>query len=416
MNATAPYRRARLCSYLGMFIQAIVINLIPLLFIPLREQFGLTFEQVGRLILINFTTQLLVDLACCALNDTAKVKPLLVLANLLAALGLILFALSAWWWPHPYAGFVFATVIFSAGCGLLEVLLSPVVNAIPSENKSAEMALLHAYYPIGKVAVILVTASALALGGIEHWPWIMLAWALVPIANTFGFSRVTLPPFVREENRQRLRDLCRAPDFWLLIAAMIFAGGVEVTLAQWSSAYAQVGLGYGKFTADMLGFGFFGAGMILGRLWFGLRGQRHNLVPLLLISGSLSAIACLVMALSPSPAVALAACASTGLLVSMLWPGTISLTAERFPQAGTSMFAFLAAAGDGGCALFPWIMGYVADHVRVGSSLAALLPSNLTSEQTGLHAGILLTTFCPLLFLLMIALTRRNRSSGASLQ
>lgn len=405
----------RLCCYLGMFVQALVINLIPLLFIPLRQEFGLSFEQVGRLILINFFTQLLVDLACCGLTDRAPIKPLLVLANLLAGIGLWIFAGAAWLLTTPYSGLIVGTIVFSAGCGLLEVLLSPVINALPSEQKSADMAFLHAFYPMGKVAVISLTALAFTLCGTRHWPWIMLAWSLFPFINTLAFTRVTLPPFIREEHRQRLRDLCRRPAYWLILIAMVLAGATELTLAQWSSAYVQAGLGYSKFIADMLGFGLFGVGMIVGRLWFGWRGHQDHLHATLLLSATFSALACLIMALCPIGWIALTACAASGLFISMLWPGTVSLAADRFPRAGTSMFALLAAAGDAGAAIVPWGFGWIADRATgLFPALIHFLPAGLNTEQLGLRTGLLLATLSPLLLLLIVAAEKRTGGINAS--
>ena len=199
------------CCHLGMFIQAMVINLAPLLFIPLKNDLGLSFEQLGRLILINFLTQMSVDLACTFLADRVSTKLLIVLANVCAALGLIWFALGSLSTQHPYAHLMAGTVVFSIGCGLLEVLLSPIINAVPSGRKAGSMALLHAFYPIGKVVVIVLTGLALYRVGVQHWRGLMLLWAVVPVLNTLGFLLVRLPPLAEEGRRQRLRDLVGIP-------------------------------------------------------------------------------------------------------------------------------------------------------------------------------------------------------------
>jgi fucose permease len=261
------------CCYLGMFVQAMAINLAPLLFIPLKVQLGLSFEQVGRLILVNFLTQMAADLACTVLADRVSSKVLTVLANGAAALGLVWFALGSASPDHAYGHLVAGTVIFSVGCGLLEVLLSPIINAVPSERKAGDMALLHACYPIGKVAVILITGSTLYLVGAEHWRGIMLAWALVPVLNSAGFLLVRLPPLAEPGRRQRLRELVGIPSYGIAVIALGFAGATEVTLAQWTSAFAERGLGFSKVVADVVGFGLFGLGMIAGRLWFGFKAK-----------------------------------------------------------------------------------------------------------------------------------------------
>lgn len=397
------------CCYLGMFIQALVINLTPLLFIPLKEELGLSYEQVGRLVLVNFLTQMGVDLICCALADRMNPKPLTVAANVLSAAGLWLFALSPGLFASPYRGLLLGTVVFSVGCGLLEVLLSPIVNAVPSQRKSADMALLHAFYPIGKVVVIVVTALALHALGTHRWRWVMLAWTAIPLLNTLGFAIVRLPPLAEESRRQTLRGLMRRPAFLALVAAMVLAGASEVALAQWTSAFAERGLGCSKLTADLLGFTLFGAGMVAGRLWFGLRGETARLGPLMVAGALLSAAMYLVIGLSPWPAVSLAACAPAGLFVCMLWPGTLSLSAARFPLAGGSMFAMLAAGGDLGAALMPWGVGAVADRAAAAPWLQRVLGESLSPDQVGLRAGLLAGTFSPLLIAVLLRRLTRER-------
>ncbi len=391
------------CCYLGMFIQALVINLTPILFIPLKEQLGLTFEQVGRLVLINFLTQMLVDLVCCAVADRVNPKPLTVAANLLSAVGLWLFALAPAWFVNPYDGLVLGTVVFSIGCGLLEVMLSPIVNAVPSQRKSGDMAVLHAFYPIGKVAVIVVTALALRMLGQGHWRWIMLAWSIFPLLNTLGFSLLRLPPFAGESNRVTLRQLLTKPHYWGLTLALLLAGATELTLAQWTSAYAEIGLGCSKLTADLIGFTLFGVGMVIGRLWFGIKGETLNLNRMMMLGALLSAAMYLLISLAPWPLLALLVFAPAGLFISMLWPGTLSLSAARFPLAGASMFAFLSAAGDSGAALMPWGVGLIADRAHgLPGWLVRLFGQNLSPGQLGLRAGLLVAAICPLLLSLLL--------------
>ena len=291
----------------------------------------------------------------------------------------------------PYAGLVVGTVLFSTGCGLLEVLLSPLIHAVPSERKSADMALLHAFYPIGKVVVIVVSGVALWAGGSAWWPWITILWALVPLANTFAFAFLRLPPLGVGDQSHSLRKLATGRTLYLLLAAMMLAGAVELTLAQWASAYVQTGLGYPKLVADLVGFGLFGVGMIVGRLWFGLREGHIDLPRLLAVSCWCSIAVCGVLALSPWPWVALIACVLAGGAVSMLWPGVLSMSAARFPLAGAGLFALLAAAGDGGAGLMPWLAGMVAD-----------------AAQGGLRTAFLVLALCPAAFLVVLWALRRD--------
>jgi fucose permease len=398
------------CCYLGMFIQAMVINIMPLLFIPLREQFGLSFEQIGRLVLVNFATQMVVDLVCTALADRVHPRPLIIAANALSAIGLWVFAFSPFVLSHPYSGLMAGTVIFSVGCGLLEVLLSPLINAIPSENKSASMAALHAYYPIGNVAVIVVTGAALYILGLHAWPWIMALWSVVPVLNTVAFAIVALPPLADPARRQTLRSIVLGRPIYLLLATMVLAGAIEMTIAQWTSAYVETALGYSKVVADLVGFLLFGIGMVIGRLWFVWKGTHANLSRVMWISAVLSGVTCLAMALLPSPLLALLSTGLSGIFVSMLWPGTISLTAARFPLAGASVFALLSAAGDGGGAIMPWLVGLIADHVAGAPPawIVFLFGSGLDSQALGLKAAYLFAALWPFLIVpLVLALRER---------
>lgn len=412
MEDVARFRKVAWCCYLGMFIQALVINATPLLFVPLREEFGLTFEQIGRLILLNFLTQMGVDLVCTALADRVRLRPLIAAANALSAVGLWLFALSPFVLSKPYAGLLFGTVVFSVGCGLLEVLLSPLINVLPGENKSRAMAMLHAFYPLGKVAVIVVTGLLLYLLGSASWPWIMLAWSILPVANAFAFLQLELPPLADPDHRHTLRSmLFNATIYWLL-AGMALAGATEVTIAQWTSVYVETALGFSKVVADLVGFFLFGVGMIIGRLWFGFKGSHGNLAQVIWMSAVLSALSCVLMAVLPSPVLALAATGFSGVFVSMLWPGTISLSAARYPLAGASLFAILAAAGDAGAAFMPWLVGVIADHSSfLGRTwIGGILGPELNPQAFGLKTAFLVTAICPFLMIpVVFAATRYSR-------
>lgn len=401
------------CCHLGMFIQAMVINLAPLLFIPLKDELGLTFEQLGRLILVNFFTQMMVDLLCTGLADRMSARLLTAAANVFAAVGLVWFAAGSLSSTHAYAHLMTGNILFSIGCGLLEVLLSPIINAVPSDRKAGSMALLHAFYPIGKVAVIVITGLALYRVGVAHWRALMMLWAIVPLLNTVGFLLVKLPPLADPGRRQRLRDLVGVPAYLLTVGAMIFAGATEVTLAQWTSAYAERALGFSKVVADLVGFGLFGAGMVAGRVWFGLKGEGEHLRGWMRLGCAGSVVSCLVISLSPWPSLALGAGLFAGFFVSMLWPGVLSLAAGLFPLAGASMFALLAAGGDFGCGLMPWLMGVMADR-------ASLLPAHwmqlfgqtLAPEQFGLRLGILATSLCPLALAFVLARFHRENAGN----
>ncbi|MDF1521327.1 MAG: MFS transporter [Trueperaceae bacterium] len=398
-------------SYTAMFVQAMVVNLTPLLFVTLSRQFDLSFEQVGRLVLVNFATQMLTDVVSAGVVDRVSAKLLAVLANAFAAVGLWVFALAPFRLGDPYLGLLLGTVVFSVGCGLLEVIISPIVERTPPvavggrERKAAGMALLHAFYPIGKVAVTVVTGLAFLLVGVERWPTLMLAWSVVPALNTLAFVGLRLPPMFEVGTRTRVRDLLRRRASWWALVAILLAGATEVSLAQWASAFVERGLGTTKLTADLLGLGAFGVGMIVGRLWFGFRGEEADLVPLLRRGALAAAGAALAMAFAPGVWVSLAATAFAGLAVSLLWPGVVSLTASRFPLAGASLFALLAVGGDAGAGVMPWLVGVAADQVRWAP---AWLVGAATPEQVGLRVGVALAAVPAVAMAVVVGRLRRG--------
>ena len=398
---TAPLRPTAIlrACYTSMFVQAMVVNLTPLLFVTLQGEFGLSFEQVGRLVAINFGTQLLVDLLSTGVVDRLSARALAASANALGAIGLWLFATAPYHLNDPYLGLALGTVVFSIGCGLLEVIVSPIVERTPSsEPKAAGMAFLHAFYPIGKVVVTIVTGLAFLQFGTERWPTLLLIWSVVPAVNTLAFLGLRLPALHEAGRRTRVRDLLRHRATYVSLLAIFLAGAAEVGLAQWASAYAERGLGVGKATADLFGLGSFGAGMVIGRVWFGYKGVEARL-PGFMRGGSLLAGAmALVMATQTNPVFALAATGVAGFAVALLWPGVVSLTAARFPQAGASLFALLAAAGDAGAGAMPWAMGIAVD--AVGRAAA--------SEAVGLRAAVA-TAAIPALLLAALLTSRRPR-------
>jgi fucose permease len=231
----------------------------------------------------------------------------------------------------------------------------------------------------------------------------MLLWSLIPFINTICFFMVDLPPFSEEGQRQTLRELVHIPEYLVAVVALGFAGASEVTLAQWTSAFVEEGLGCQKIVADLLGFGLFGVGMIIGRLWFGFKGETVNLYRLMIPGALLSAAMGLILSVSSSPVLSLVTCALAGLFVCLLWPGIVTLSAARFPLAGASMFAFLAASGDSGAGLMPWGLGVIADRVtHVPAWLVPIYGEEMTPEQLGLRVGLLATTLCPLVMTLLL--------------
>lgn len=396
---TISYKSTILACYIGNFVQAILINLTPILFIPLREQFGFSYEQLGLLILINFTTQVLVDLIFSGLVDKYGFRRFIVAAHGFAAAGLLLFAFAPRLFPAtPYAGFALATVIFSCGGGLLELLLSPIVNAIPTDEKAVAMAVLHSFYAWGQVTVVLLTTVLLFVLGRTQWQWIAIGWTLLPLINLVLFRIVPLAPPIPEEQRMGLGALVRTRYFIVAVLAILFGGAAEQAMAQWSSAFAERALSLPKVVGDVAGVALFATMLGVGRVLYSIFGPRVNINRVMMAGAIMAAICYVVAALSPVHVVALLACVLCGLATSLLWPGALVLAADRFPLAGAGMFAIMAAGGDVGASVGPWLVGLVTDHVPNLPGMAALISATgLQSEQFGLRGGLLVGTAFPLI-------------------
>jgi fucose permease len=390
------FEHTRRACYLGYATQAVVNNLAPLLFIVFQTRYEVPTEMLGRLVLLNFGTQLLTDAVAVRFADRLGYRIPLLLAHVLAATGLVLLAVLPGLLAEPYLGLALAVVVYAVGGGLLEVLVSPVVEALPSPagGKAAAMSLLHSFYCWGQVAVVAGTTLLLAAFGHRSWQVLPLLWALLPLANLVLFARVPLPPTVAEEHRTPLRSLMRTPVFGTALLLMLCAGAAELTMSQWSSLFAERGLGVTKVWGDLAGPCLFAVLMGIGRIGYGLWGERIALIPAMLACGVLATGCYLVAALASAPVAGLVGCAVCGLAVSLLWPGTFSLAAARFPLGGAAMFGVLAIAGDAGGAVGPWLAGAVADASAGGGFgvLTGLLPAD---DASGLRAGLLVAIVFP---------------------
>ena len=391
------YKTTIKACYLGFLVQATVINLTPVLFIPLREQFSLSFGQLGLLVLINFITQVIVDILFSHTVDRHGYRPFLTVAHIFVAAGFVFFALSPVFLKNPYAGFIAGTLLFSSGGGLLELLLSPTVNAIPSESKSASMSLVHSFYAWGQMGVIIITTLFLFIFGRQSWPLIMILWALPPVINAVLFSKVPFGPSVSEEHREGILKHVRNRFFIAAVFAIAFGGASELVISQWSSAFMEKVMYIPKALGDISGMAMFALMLGMGRLLHGKYGKHISLYKLM-ITGTAAAFLCyLIVALSPYDVLSLIACAVSGFAVSLLWPGILVLSAERFPLAGTWLFAFLAAGGDIGASIGPWAMGVIADNAVKVSFIADIANKlGLNAEQAGMRTGLLFSALFPL--------------------
>lgn len=386
------YKSTVLACYVANFVQAIVINTTPVLFIPLREQFGLSYKQLGLLVLVNFITQVTADLAFSRAVDKYGYRPFIVATPFLATIGLLLFAFSPDIFTVPYRGFIMATILFSAAGGLLELLLSPIINAIPTKEKAQAMSLLHSFYAWGQLTVVLLTTLFIFAFGYSAWRWVFILWAIVPFVNIFMFVYVPLAPVAIHATNTSMWHTIRSPFFVIALLAIVFGAATEVSIAQWLSSFMEKGMNIPKIVGDVGGVCLFATAFGIGRMLYGIKGDRIDIYKAM-IGGSWIALGCyFALALSPNAALSLIICGIAGLSVSLLWPGILVVTAARYPLAGTWLFAFLAAGGDIGSAFGPWLIGYVADISQ--NSLWGLSP-----EQIGLRTGILVGAIFPLITL-----------------
>ncbi len=392
------YRRTTFSGFIAIFSQAIVTNLTAILFVII----------VG----VNFCAQLTADLSFSGVIDRIGYRRIILPTTLLAFLGLVFFGLTPWICPnHIYTGLLISTVVFAFSSGLLEIIISPMVAAIPGNETGPAMSLMHSGYSWGQVITIVVTTLFLFVFDHRYWPFIVFFWALVPLCDFFLFLRSPLPETVPAEKRQPHRNILKNGFYLLTLAAIALGGASEVIMNQWSSTFMESALKLPKITGDLLGMCGFAVMQGIGRTLYGIFGSKINMNKVLIL-GSLTAVICYVgVALAPSSWLCVFFCAVCGLATALLWPGTIVLASERFPTAGAWMFALLAFFGDSGAAGGPWLTGEVVDASpkwAFAQRLAEWL--GISAEQGGLRVGILIAAVFPLLALAVhLLLARRTR-------
>ena len=390
MKGCRSYVPTMIACYLGYVTQSITLNLTPLLYVTFQQEFSLSLGQVGLLILVVFATQIGVDLSATRFGRVISYRTGCVLAALFAVSGLVSFSFLPDILPDPYAGVLIASVLLSVGSGLVEVQVSPVVDAMPVERKTGAMSFLHSFYCWGFVAVVLLSTLFFVTAGIERWRLLMLLWAIVPAvtAGLFFFVRMPEKTEEREGGVLPVRTLLSGRMFWLLMLLMVCAGAAEMVPAQWASLFAEAGLGVSKTAGDLLGPCTFALLQGLSRVAFGLFSVRWEPRRMLLFCGVLCVAGYLLIMLSPWPFVSLLGFGLCGVAIGPMWPGTLSLGSSRYPTGGTGMFGLLAFCGDFGCAVSPALIGAVSDRLqaegapvlsalRAGFGVCALFPAAL---------------------------------------
>ena len=365
--------------FTGYIVQAIVNNFVPLLFLTFQRTYHIPLQQITLLVTFNFGIQLLTDLLSVAFVDRMGYQASMVLAHILSALGLICLTVLPEWMGHPFAGILISVIVYAVGGGLLEVLVSPVVEACPSTHKEKAMSMLHSFYCWGHVGVVLFSSIFFKLAGIENWKLLAVLWAVIPILNALVFTRVPIAPVLPEgEEGMTIGTLFQNRTFWLLFVMMICAGASEQSVSQWASLFAEKGLGISKTAGDLAGPMAFAVLMGASRAFYGNYGEKINLDRFMAVSSVLCILSYLCLVFMPVPVLSLAGCALCGLSVGIMWPGTFSRASKALPAGGTALFALLALGGDIGCSGGPTLVGMVSGmckgNLTIGILAALIFP------------------------------------------
>lgn len=373
------YNRTIRACFVGSSVQALVINFAPLLYLTFHNTYGIPLSKITLLVTFNFLIQLSVDAASVGLIDRIGYRAGVVAAHALAAAGLVLMALLPDVLPDPYAGLMIATIVYSIGSGLLEVLVSPIMEACPTKAKDRAMSLMHSFYCWGHMAVVLASTLFFTAFGVENWKILSLIWAAVPLVNMINFARVPIAPLLKEgEKGMSLAELTKSKLFWLFLLVMVCGGASEQSVSQWASALAEKGLGVSKTLGDLMGPMFFACTMGIARVFYSRMEGKIHLESFMMGCGVLCIAAYMMVALSPWPVLGLIGCGVCGFSVGIFWPGTLSLASANMPRGGTAMFCLLALAGDLGCSAGPTVAGLVSsaagDNLQTGMLFAAAFP------------------------------------------
>ena len=372
------YKTTMISCFVGYIVQAIVNNFVPLLFITFQNTYNIPLSQITLLVTINFGVQLLVDFAATKFVDKIGYRASILIAHVTSAAGLILLTILPEIMP-PFAGILMAVMVYAIGGGIIEVLISPIMESCPTDNKEKAMSLLHSFYCWGHVGVVLLSTLFFKIAGIENWKVMAIVWAIIPIVNGIVFLKTPIAPLVPEDEQgMSMRELFVNKTFWVLMIMMVCSGASEQAVSQWASAFAELGLGISKSAGDLAGPMMFAILMGGARAFYGKYGDKINLDRFMVFSGALCIGAYLLISLTPSPIISLIGCAICGMSVGIMWPGTFSKAAVSLRNGGTAMFALLALGGDLGCSGGPTLVGMVSNAVdgnlKIGILAAVVFP------------------------------------------
>ncbi|MBQ8688732.1 MAG: MFS transporter [Ruminococcus sp.] len=393
MMCIQKYEHTIYASYIGYITQAIVNNFVPLLFLTFASDMQLTLDKITLITTVNFAVQLLVDLLAAGFVDKIGYRASVVSAHIFAAAGLLGLSVFPAFFPSQYTGLMTAVILYAIGGGIIEVVISPIVEAYPTEKKEAAMSLLHSFYCWGHVAVVLLSTLFFISFGIENWRILSCLWAVVPLLNCFYFLIVPLYPIAAGHEKMSLKGLFRQKIFWLLMLLMVCAGASEQAMSQWASAFAESALNVSKTMGDLAGPCTFAVLMGTARALYGKYGDKIPLRYAMAGSALLCVTCYLITVFAGSPLFGLIGCAACGFTVGIFWPGTFSMAAAALPAAGTAMYAFMALAGDVGCSAGPTVVGLIA-----------------AAQRDDLKAGIAAAIVFPIIILIGIQFLRKKKS------
>ncbi|MBC5996858.1 MFS transporter [Romboutsia ilealis] len=373
------YKHTMYASFTGYIVQAIINNFIPLLFLTFQSSYNIPISKITFLVTFNFGFQLVIDFLSAGFIDKIGYRTSVVIAHICSASGLISLTVLPELFNDPFIGLILSVMIYAVGGGLIEVLISPIVEACPTDNKETAMSLLHSFYCWGHVGVVLLSTVFFAVFGISNWKVLAIIWSIVPLANTFFFMKVPIANLVEEdENGLTIKELLSQKIFWIMVILMICAGASEQSISQWASTFAEKGLGVSKSIGDLAGPMLFAVMMGLSRIVYSKFGEKIDLEKSMIYSGVLCFLSYLIISLSPWPILSLIGCSLCGLSVGILWPGTFSISSSKIKGGSTAMFAFLALAGDVGCSIGPTVVGRVSsifnDNIKIGIISASIFP------------------------------------------
>ncbi len=409
-------KRLKLACYSASATMSAAANLSPVLFLTFRSLYGISYSLLGLLVLINFVTQLIVDLIFSFFSHRFNISKTVKSIPIIAVFGFLVYAL----WPfffadRVYIGLLIGTVIFSAASGLAEVLISPVIAALPAKDPDREMSKLHSVYAWGVVFVIAISTVFLLLAGGGAWQWLALGFAIVPAVSALLFAGTEIPPMETPQRATGSLRLLSQGGVWFCFLAIFLGGAAECTMSQWSSGYLEQALGIPKIWGDLFGVALFGMMLGLGRTLYAKFGKNLGRV---LTLGAVGATLCyLVAAISPIPWIGLVACAFTGFCTSLLWPGMLVVASDRYPKGGVFIYALMAAGGDMGASVAPQLVGIVTDAVMGSAALAPLAESlRLSTEQLGMKMGMLCGMLFPLVGVFVYGVIWRGMKKEKSLE